>query len=573
MWPVQIRVKNFLSYEDSGKVDLDNKTIIVGENNAGKSNFVDAVREFFNFSNRTRQDLKRFYNQDEDRQIQITVWFDELTDDEKEMFNNGTGVPNDAELAVRLVSEYNSEERRAETNDYQLLIENEEGEKEWIKPTGLTNDLSNQLPDVSHYGAERELDDAIKTSRKSSLLYKLLGSAYDEIPDDEVKDLEEDWKDLKTSLEEELPQPIEDLIENLDDKMDEQVNIDDKLDIEFEIPTVREMIQRQAKVQINKDRDITLNDMGSGSQMSFIFSCIQVMAERNTENVFLTLEEPENYLHPHSIRRLHTSLSNLANEGNFILLTTHSPELAAPGELDHIRRVEQSRNGSKIRQPRDQLQKADVEVMKTTESAETSEIFFSRSLLICEGPSDKSTLNIANRILAEENDDKHTFDAQGVSVLHVHGKPNIPKYLRVADEFGIPAVAVMDTDADRDTDPKKINWGTIRKCRRLSDEFFMLEGDLERELFDAIELKDFHETMQHLSKLNLATDYNETLPSLKKELQNNPGKNKTELLMKLFGDYSPSKPALARELANQCDVNSFSGDLENIINSALNLSK
>ena len=106
MNPTQIRVENFLSYEDSGKVSLKNKTILVGENNAGKSNFVDAVREFFRFSSRARQDLNRFYNRDKDRDIQITVWFDGLSDEEREEFSNGVGEPEDGELAVRLVSKW-----------------------------------------------------------------------------------------------------------------------------------------------------------------------------------------------------------------------------------------------------------------------------------------------------------------------------------------------------------------------------------------------------------------------------------------------------------------------------------
>jgi putative ATP-dependent endonuclease of OLD family len=575
MYPTQIRVENFLSYEDSGKINLSDKTILVGENNAGKSNFVDAVREFFRFSNRARQDLNNFYNRDEDREIRITVWFDGLTDEEKEEFSNGVGDPEDAELAVRVVSEYNSKENRAETNDYQQLItDDEESGDNWAKTTGLANALSNRLPDVSHYGAERELDDAAKTSNKSSLLYKLLGAAYDDIPRSVTDEFEDDRDRLKQKLEHDTPEAIEDLTENLSLMMNRQVSIDGDLDIEFEMPTVKEMIQRHATIIAGEDQENTLGDMGSGSKMSFILSCIWEVANRDTDDVFLTLEEPENYLHPHSIRELHATLDELAGGGDFVILTTHSPELAGPRDLNSIRRVERSNGSSRIKQPSDDLQEKDVQVLETIESSETKEIFFSRSLIICEGPSDRDVLQIANDLLTKGNPEVRGFDAEGVSVVHAQGKHNVPKYLRVAKEFGIPTIAVLDTDINRDDGygTSEIDWGTIRESRSLSDQFVMLEKDLERALFEEIPLKKFHETMEHLSEIGVIREYDRTLDDLQTEKECDPNiDNKTDLFVSYFDDYDPSKPALGRELARQCEVESFPDRLQHIVENAVEL--
>lgn len=575
VYPTQIRVENFLSYEDSGKVNIDNKTILVGENNAGKSNFVDAVREFFRFSNRARQDLNNFYKRDEGRTIRITVWFDELTDEGREEFSNGVDEPEDAELAVRLVSEYNSKEGRAETNDYQLLIDGESG-SEWAKTTGLANTLSDLVPEVSHYGAERELDDAAKTSNKSSLLYKLLGSAYDDIPPNGIEEFEEDRARLKQKLEEDTPEPIEDLTENISSMMGRQVSIDGDLAIEFEIPTVKEMVQRHATVLTGEDQEDTLGDMGSGSQMSFLLSCIWEIANRDTEDVFLTLEEPENYLHPHSIRELHATIEELAGGGDFVILTTHSPELAGPGDLNSIRRVERSNGKSKIKQPSDNLEQKDIQALETIESAETKEIFFSRSLIVCEGASDRDVLQIANDLLAKGNQNMRAFDAEGVSVVQSQGKHNVPKYLRVANEFGIPTIAILDTDIRRDDDEDNsaVDWDTIRESRRLSDRFVMLEEDLERALFEEISLETFHETMDHLSKIDIIREYDRSLEDLQTEKDCNPSiDSETDLFIRYFNDYSPSKPALGRELARRCEVETFPDRLQRIVEDAVELSK
>lgn len=577
MYPTQIRVENFLSYEDSGKIDLADKTILVGENNAGKSNFVEAVREFFRFSNRVRQDLNNFYNRDEDREIRITVWFDGLTDEEKEEFSSGVNEPEDAELAVRLVSEYDSNENRADTNDYQQLItvDGESGDN-WAKTTGLANALNDRLPDVSHYGAERELDDAAKTSNKSSLLYKLLGAAYDDIPRNVIDEFEDDRAQLKQKLEQDTPEAIEDLTESLSLMMNRQVSIDGDLDVEFEMPTVKEMIQRHATIIAGGDRENTLAEMGSGSKMSFILSCIWEVANRDTDDVFLTLEEPENYLHPHSIRELHTTLDELSGGGDFVILTTHSPELAGPRELNSVRRVERSNGSSIIKQPGDDLQEKDVQVLETIESSETKEIFFSRSLIICEGPSDRDVLQIANDLLTKGNPEVRGFDAEGVSVVHAQGKHNVPKYLRVAKEFGIPTIAVLDTDINRDDGygTSEIDWGTIRESRSLSDQFVMLEKDLERALFEEIPLNKFHETMKQLSEIGVIREYDLTIDDLQTEKECDPSiDHKSDLFVSYFNDYDPSKPALGRELARHCGVESFPDRLQHIVENAVELAE
>lgn len=574
MYPTQIRVQNFLSYEDSGKVDLDNKTILVGENNAGKSNFVDAVQEFFRFSSRARQDLNRFYDRDEEREIQITMWFDGLTNEEREEFNNGVGEPEDAELAVRLVSKYNSEEGRAETNDYQQLIPASNGDgSEWASKT-LVNPLSDRLPEVSHYGAERKLDDAAKTSNKSSLLYKLLGAAYDNIPAENIEGYENDRDNIKRKLKTDTPEPIDDLIENLSTMMGRQVSIDGDLSVKFEIPKLKEMVQRNAIILTGEGREDTIGDMGSGSQMSFILSCIWETANRETDDVFLALEEPENYLHPHSIRELHATVNELAGSGDFVILTTHSPELAGLRELSSIRRVEHSNGSSKIKQPSGGLQKRDIQVLETIESAETKEIFFSRSLIICEGASDRDVLKIANDLLSQDNKKIRAFNAEGVSVVNARSKNNVPKYLRVASEFGIPTVTVLDTDTTRGDDPSKVDWSTIRECQNLSDRFVMLEEDLEHALFEEIELEDFNQSMRSLSKIGVAEDYTMTREELQRERKNDPNiNNKIDLLTKYFDDHNPSKPAFGRELTRRCDIESFPDRLQQIVEDAVELAK
>lgn len=570
MRPTQIQIENFLSYENSGKVDINNKTIIVGENNAGKSNFVDALRTFFRFSSRRRQDLDNFHNRDEDKQIRITVWF-ELCDEEREEFDEGLDEPSTGELAVRLVSEYNSEEERAETNDYQRLTDSENDE--WKKRTGLANTLDGLLPEVAHYDAERELDDAAKTSNKNSLLFRLLGSAYDDIPQEDKEALEKRRGELQEQLGEETPAPIEELVESLDKKMSSQVTMDGELNVGFDIPEVREMVQRHATVWTDDEQADEIADMGSGSQMSFVLSCIWETAEREkeTEDDFITLEEPENHLHPHSVRQLHTAVNELAGDDDFIFLTTHSPELASPRDINNILRVEHSEGSSEITQVTDQIGDRDIQVLKTIESRGTSEMLFSRAVIICEGETDSDVLRIASQLLADSNERMQPFDSKAISVVDAGSKNNVPVYLRMAHEFSIPAVAVIDTDVlreDDDTDPKDVDVETIRECQKLSDEFQMLEEDLEHALFQEVSLEQFHKSMEQLSNLDLTDNYDQSLTGLNKWLKEHKDISKNEIMKELFDECDPPKPALGRELSRRCEVESFPDRLQGVVEKA-----
>lgn len=570
MRPTQIQIENFLSYENSGKVEINNKTIIVGENNAGKSNFVDALRTFFRFSSRRRQDLDKFHNRDEDKQIRITVWFDQLCDEEREEFDEGLDEPSTGELAVRLVSEYNSEEERAETNDYQRLTDSENDE--WKKKTGLANTLDGLLPEVAHYDAERELDDAAKTSNKSSLLFRLLGSAYDDIPQEDKEALKKRRDELQEQLGEETPTPIDNLVTSLDEKMNKQVTMDGELDIGFDIPEVREMVQRHATVWTDEEQADEIADMGSGSRMSFLLSCIWEMTKRETDDVFLTLEEPENYLHPHSVRQLSATIDDLAGDGDFVFLTTHSPELASVRDIGAIKRIKMPDGSSVVRYVDREFDEDDEEQLETVASREVNELFFSRAVIVCEGSSDRDALRIADELTSRTIPDRNPLDAEGVSVIEAGGKDSVPLYLKLANQLDIPSVALLDDDND-DESNEDIDEELVSKCERLSDKFFRLEEDLEHSLLEQITIKIFHKSMERLEEIGIEPGYDENLEKMKKEAKNNPNTSMLDKKISKYEHYNPSKPPFARQVARRSDVDTLPNKIRDVVEAAVGISE
>ena len=91
----QIEIRNFKSFgPEKRTISLMPVTALVGENNTGKSNIIQAIDLFRNYS-KTKVSRKSFYAHDCTRPIEITVTFGFLQDEERKLFRrhlsqNGT---------------------------------------------------------------------------------------------------------------------------------------------------------------------------------------------------------------------------------------------------------------------------------------------------------------------------------------------------------------------------------------------------------------------------------------------------------------------------------------------------
>jgi len=82
----KIRVQNYRSYRDSGEIEVGDKLVLVGENNAGKSNILRAMEMFLDISPTSPQRVEDFHQKETEQDIEIGVWFTDLSADEREIF-------------------------------------------------------------------------------------------------------------------------------------------------------------------------------------------------------------------------------------------------------------------------------------------------------------------------------------------------------------------------------------------------------------------------------------------------------------------------------------------------------
>lgn len=81
-----LKVRNFKTFDDQGIfLTLTGLTTLVGENNTGKSNILEALDLFFNFSS-LKVSKESFHHDENTREISIEVKFGTLSDSEKKKF-------------------------------------------------------------------------------------------------------------------------------------------------------------------------------------------------------------------------------------------------------------------------------------------------------------------------------------------------------------------------------------------------------------------------------------------------------------------------------------------------------
>ena len=149
----------------------------------------------------------------------------------------------------------------------------------------------------------------------------------------------------------------------------------------------------------------------------------------------MALEEPETHLHPQAQRALFRQISAMPGQR---IISTHSPYICSQAQVIHMRHF--SKFGEETRVSRidlgagptqltqDDLRKIDRQVMNTR-----GDMLFARAIVFFEGETEEQALPD----FAERHWQKHPHDL-GYSFIGVGGYGNYLPFLRLAESFHIP---------------------------------------------------------------------------------------------------------------------------------------
>ncbi len=181
-----------------------------------------------------------------------------------------------------------------------------------------------------------------------------------------------------------------------------------------------------------------LSDKGAGIQSATLIGLFNYYTTHVNvkSSALLCVEEPEVYLHPHARRVVSDRLDDFLDENrNQVILTTHSTEF--------IRTRSDSLNILLVRRNGHDTDVSQVDVGKLKHlivDNNQNEIFFADRVVICEGYDDAIV-----RAAAKEHFPQG-LDAANVSVVSVGSKDNIASFVRLMLKLKIKCFVLADFD-------------------------------------------------------------------------------------------------------------------------------
>jgi putative ATP-dependent endonuclease of the OLD family len=158
------------------------------------------------------------------------------------------------------------------------------------------------------------------------------------------------------------------------------------------------------------------------------------------EGVVFAIEEPELFLAPQGHRYLYRLIHRLADRGNQVLFTTHSPGLLNVAALEEVNLVTRDDQGVTAVERLEPIDVDDTFRALCEFDAERAELFFSRAAILVEGLTEKLAFPFVFRALG------HDPDQEQISVVECGGKPNLPLFAEICQRARVPYVVVHDSD-------------------------------------------------------------------------------------------------------------------------------
>lgn len=158
------------------------------------------------------------------------------------------------------------------------------------------------------------------------------------------------------------------------------------------------------------------------------------------KNKIILIDHPEVHLHPHAERNLSTLIDE--SEDTQIILITHSPYFVNIDKRHKIFRVTQNNSQAEIHTMLpDYLTDWEYLKLEYLLDIDTKEIFFARKVLLVEGPTEYGAIPVFAKAL------KYSFDKNGISIIDVGGKSNLGLFARLCEGYHIPYLILADGDA------------------------------------------------------------------------------------------------------------------------------
>ena len=455
MFLTKIDIKNFRGIEELS-FPLDNLCVLIGENNAGKSSILDALRICLTRSLTRRSAVFEEYDYhlkdasaepSKSKTIEITLTFaeskeNEWPDEVSQLLPDAEQIDTNGLRSVTLhVKSYFDPSVNEFATDYDFL---DLSGSSLVKAKDYRhlNNLQRLVP--TFYLSS--LRDAAQEFRAKSTFWRPFVRTL-ELEDQDRKELEAallelnqkvlsrhtSFEEVKTHLEKTAKLlPFGDI---------------DPVSIEAVPQRIFDILSRtQVYFASKTGARIPIVRHGGGTQSLAVISLFDAFLQSQLEEKYtdvskplLALEEPEAHLHPAAIRATADMLQELSGQK---IISTHSGDLLASMPLKTIRRLRRVDGKITIHAlqegvlTEDEINKLDYHVRSTRGS-----LLFSRCWLLVEGETEAHLLSECGRLM------EYDLYADGVSCVEF-AQVGVEKFIKLADQLGIEWFVLADGDSE-----------------------------------------------------------------------------------------------------------------------------
>lgn len=458
----KIRIENFRSIERA-ELDLGAVNVLIGANNAGKSNFLKAVNIALS-QNYAVSDEDIFVGKDEildkKKVAIIDVMFRPFDDEGHETpefsefwistFGDGW-ITNDSTngdfVGIRTSIQFD-----ILRNDYVLvrrrIIDWGKSASEVIldKRKSFTRDMNNYLS-VFYMDAQR---DVVEDLRDRKSYFGKATSRIELLPTD-IQDIESQLNAVNVKIVDSIP-ALRQTADRIGSIASTIGSSNGTIEIE---PLARKVADLHKGMDIFfKDGEaarlsIAQHGMGTRSWISFLTLGAYVDWEKEALHkddeeadsyAMLTMEEPEAHLHPQAQQQLYSQLCGFTGQK---IISTHSPSVVSQADLTSLIHFEKS-NGRTVANRFNAKIYSDEDINKIKREVISSrgELLFAKAVALCEGITEQQALPV---FFEEYFGFNPTIF--GINIIGIGGR-NYKTFLNLIQNFSIPWFVFSDGEEE-----------------------------------------------------------------------------------------------------------------------------
>jgi len=457
---INLLIKNYKSFGDNSEniIFYTPHSLLVGKNNAGKSNIFSALNLILGTKNPNYIKIEEADFFDKTKPIEIKLTIGEITKADR---NDLFGLPNLTKQQRGALARKNLDEIKI-IFSFQHYLQNGTGDLKTEEDGIETEQEQRQQFEIKLWGftIHRKVEDV-----RLALIRMLKVPAVRDVSDELSSSKWTYYGQLMKNILEDSPQygEVKILLNQINSKIQEIFTTQKSHllsgakvasyvdDINFELTKEGKPSEllRNLEVFITEgNRKVNIQNTGTGTQSAIIIAILELsLKNKPSRHRLFCVEEPEIFIHPHGIRYLGELMRKItADNKTQVVASSHSPLLITTFSPQEIIRVDKANGMTKIFQPTPTS--LPDEHFKRFINAENAEMFFSDKVILVEGDTEKHLLPVLGRITPiDENDNNYCdFDKANIGIIKLNGKDNLINFIRVLEAFKIPFLALLDND-------------------------------------------------------------------------------------------------------------------------------